>query len=84
MTAEECLKKNFCYPDQAKNIIPRDGIPFSNFERIEKSMIEFAQHHVEEALKAASENARVKYPLRDDNDVFKPSILNAYPLSNIK
>jgi hypothetical protein len=63
-------------------------------------MRDYAKLHVEEALKAASENAYVEYidlntneifdytdVITDDNvgaDVNKKSILNAYPIENIK
>ena len=56
-------------------------------EDVAKGMIEFAKLHVEQALKEASENGQAKY----DNvfevyvsEVDKDSILNSYPLSNIK
>ena len=62
------------------------------WEVIEKLPIEFAKLHVEEALKDASENFTLK--LKDDVDelcmfddwleVDKQSIINAYPLDNIK
>lgn len=66
---------------------------------VEKAMIEFAKLHVQEALKQASENVAVKehcispYDCQTcKNDICeKPikyieqsSILNAYPLENIK
>jgi hypothetical protein len=48
------------------------------------ALIEFAKLHVEEALKAASENAEV---ICDSSDIFqsidKDSILNSYPLTVI-
>jgi len=48
-------------------------------------MIGFAKMHVEAALKAASENTEV---ICDSSDIFQSideeSILNAYPLNNIK
>lgn len=49
-------------------------------------MIEFAKLHVEAALKAASENAETRYiPYTDDEyEIDKNSILNSYPLDNIK
>jgi hypothetical protein len=66
----------------------------------EKEKISFAKRHCEAALKAASENSYVEYidldtkeifdytdVITDDNvgaDVNKKSILNAYPLKNIK
>lgn len=52
---------------------------------IERIMIEFAKLHVEAALKEASENAEmnlIKYT--DDYEIDRYSILNAYPLENIK
>ena len=55
---------------------------------LEKIMIEFAKLHVEMALKEASENAELKYRINDiscnDKILDKKSILNAYPLTNIK
>ena len=57
-------------------------------------MIEFAKLHVEQALKEASENAKVqniypKYVLNEHDEfeyfiVNKDSILNSYPLENVK
>ena len=63
-------------------------------------MKDYAKFHVEAALKSASENAYVEYidlntneifdytdVITDDNvraDVNKKSILNAYPIENIK
>jgi hypothetical protein len=51
-------------------------------------MIGFAKMHVEAALKAASENAIAKNNFSDygtgDTWVDEKSILNAYPLNNIK
>ena len=56
-----------------------------------KKAIEFAKLHVEAALKTASENAETDYELGNPFDpnsryeiVNKESILNAYPLENIK
>lgn len=56
---------------------------------VEKDMIEFAKMHVEEALKQASEKVElVKYKLlngvKNATYVYKPSIIKAYPLENIK
>ena len=47
-------------------------------------MIEFAKYHVEQALKAASENVIVHDDAFEEAKVDKDSILNAYPLENIK
>jgi len=50
-----------------------------------KEMIEFAKLHVEAALKAAAENADTRLIIyTDDEEIDKSSILNAYPLTNIK
>ena len=57
---------------------------------VEKAMIEFTKYHVEAALKQASEQAKVKikqgelgaFDMRPS--VKKKSIINAYPLKNIK
>jgi hypothetical protein len=57
---------------------------------IEKAMIEFAKLHVEAALKEASEKADTIYVEEDGcatgdyYEVDKDSILNSYPLTNIK
>jgi hypothetical protein len=60
------------------------------YTNIEQFMIEFAKLHVEAALKQASEQAKVKvkqgelgaFDMRPS--VKKKSIINAYPLTNIK
>jgi putative aminopeptidase FrvX len=55
-----------------------------------EDLIEFAKMHVEEALKQASGKAKVKITQGDFGvfdtrpSVKKKSILNAYPLENIK
>ena len=46
-----------------------------------EAMKEFAKLHVEAALKAASENADL---IETDGDIDRKTILNAYPLNNIK
>jgi len=71
-SAEEILKHNEsnAYYDQ-------------NSEYRIKSMIEFAKLHVTEALKQASENAE-SYIQGESMVIDKDSILNAYPLENIK
>lgn len=56
------------------------------YEQVKKLMIEFAQLHVEAALKAASEQAKLKYQEFGDLElegIDKKSILNAYPKENI-
>lgn len=63
------------------------GKPFS-IESIYNNMIEFAKLHVQAALKAADDNADVKVIDVDMTgsiwDVDSDTILNAYPLENIK
>jgi hypothetical protein len=47
-------------------------------------MIEFAKLHVEKALKNASEDVELETYGNFGNSVNKDSILNSYPLENIK
>jgi len=61
------------------------------YTNIEQFMIEFAKLHVQAALKEASEKAKIKYEYSGntgseycDEYVDHNSILNAYPLTNIK
>jgi len=56
---------------------------FVNEEEVKDAMIEFAKYHVAEALKLASENY---LHIFEGELIFlnKESILNAYPLENIK
>jgi negative regulator of sigma E activity len=60
---------------------------------VTKAMVEFAKIHVQEALKQASQNVKTKEEWWQDNGnpngfsytaVDRDSILNAYPLTNIK
>jgi len=59
------------------------------FDDIERAMIRFAEYHVQNSLKAASENAKVKTHTESWGDyetsynVDTNSILNSYPLDNI-
>ena len=75
-TAEEFLKRENLPTD----ILSGDDINYA--------MVAFAKLHVEAALKEASENAELKYRINDiscnDKILDKKSILNAYPLTNIK
>jgi hypothetical protein len=50
----------------------------------EEIMIEFTKIHVEAALKEASEDVELETYGNFGNSVNKDSILNAYPLENIK
>ncbi len=78
-TAEELLKNNFL-------LIENDKTCEAHTHLVVKQMIEFAKLHVEAALKEASEKAYY----RDTNGFIetssenKQSILNSYPLTNIK
>ena len=51
---------------------------------IKKAMIEFAKLHVEAALEEANRKVIVTYYYDEGIRVNKDSILNAYPLENIK
>ena len=53
-------------------------------KNIKKAMIEFAKLHVEAALKEANRKVIVTYYYDEGIRVNKDSILNAYPLTNIK
>lgn len=57
-------------------------------EKVISLMIEFAKLHVKEALKQASKKAscKIKHYALEESDyiVDKDSILNSYPLENIK
>ena len=57
-----------------------------SIEDAKEAMIEFAKLHVTAALKNASENSETKWIKYTDHDyeVDKDSILNSYPLKNIK
>lgn len=72
-------KSNYSYT-QVENFIPHEWVILA--------MKSFAQGHVTQALQAAAENAETKLRLgRIDGPmevVNKESILNAYPLTNIK
>ena len=79
-TAEEFLKRE----DLPTDILSGDDINYA--------MIEFAKLHVEAALKAADEKAEVEEiwdnPINPSMGISygvdKDSILNSYPLENIK
>ena len=54
-------------------------------EGVQEAMIEFAKLHVEAALKSAAFGAYTKdVKFTEDVEVDQESILNAYPLENIK
>jgi hypothetical protein len=73
MTAEECLNS---YVDDYYEI---------STEGAKNAMIEFAKYHVEKALKKAAQEAEINFEVYiDDYEINRDSILNAYPLENIK
>lgn len=71
MTAEDFLEDYL-----HKNAVPWHPDLDRIYGQINIAMIQFAEYHVEQALKQAS----IKVSTRDIQD----SILNAYPLENIK
>ena len=82
-TAAEFLKN---FNEEENNI---DKLYYDSY--VKKAMIKFAKMHVQEALRLASVEAEVEHELSNPYDpnseyqiVNKDSILNAYPLENIK
>ena len=82
-TSEEFLKN---FNEEENNI---DKLYYDSY--VKKAMIKFAKMHVQEALRLASVEAEVEHELSNPYDpnseyqiVNKDSILNAYPLENIK
>jgi hypothetical protein len=56
----------------------------NTFTSNHQAMIAFAKIHVEAALKSAVENAELTRDSANNEIIDKDSILNAYPLENIK
>jgi hypothetical protein len=86
-TADEFLNKEYYL------IVLDSKDTWVNVGDMERAMIEFAKLHVIEALKAASERAFTEstspaiggcIECNETGCVNKESILNAYPLTNIK
>ena len=76
ITAEEFMTQH----DSMR--MPR-GVTYQ--KEIGEAMIEFAKLHVEAALKAASEKSCIQIDEHELScSVDKKSILNSYPLTNIK
>ena len=73
ITAEEYIMEN-------TDIITMAG----NKQKVSKAMIEFAKLHVKAALKEASEKAEWKGYTLAAVEICNYSILDAYPLENIK
>ena len=81
ITAEDILREYIDFDDINGNDTV-ELLPLT----ITDIMVEFAAIHVEAALKSASENAEMKWVKYTEHDyeIDKDSILNSYPLSNIK
>ena len=75
MTAKEFINKNSYF-------ILNADTPMGN--TLKEAMIEFAKYHVEQALKAASEQAESYVIGGLVSEVDRESILNAYSELNIK
>lgn len=75
MTAEQYFKSEIPYGSITEMMTDGDILYHAR---------EFAKMHVKAALEAASESARLVTNLYYEKEVNKNSILNAYPLSNIK
>ena len=71
-TAEEICNKQFF------------GFKGELWVGVHKAMVEFARLHVEAALKEANRKVIVTYYYDEGIRVNKDSILNAYPLTNIR
>jgi hypothetical protein len=86
---KELMEKDNQIPT-AEQFLNRDESGVFNQVDIAQAMIEFAKLHVEAALKAASEKAETLYEPHWSGEqegstcIDKDSILNAYPLTNIK
>lgn len=69
-----------------KEFLPKNSNGMYSRNEVEKAMTEFAKMHVEAALEAASVTVifweKFSYKHRAEHD--KDSILNSYPLENIK
>lgn len=77
-TAEEILKNSETWEEDYSTVSKYDA---------EQAMIEFAKLHVQKALESAAKNGKAHhtYPWnRSDPYVIESSILESYPLENIK
>jgi hypothetical protein len=92
-TVEEFLVKSdvFSKPEISNfNLVLHRDAHMQAQRNIKHAMIEFAKLHVEAALNAASESKSLCTAYTDDgldykeNILCKESVLNAYPLKNIK
>lgn len=80
MTAEEFVKYHIHANYNFKGF---DKAEFTGID-MKKMMINFAKHHVKEALKTASEVADTTHLGGGFTVVDEKTILNSYPLENIK
>jgi len=88
ITSEEVLVKNgvFNKPEISNFnlIIHRDSYILAQ-KNIKKAMIEFAKYHVEAALKESCNNVKHVHKEYDKTFIIdKESIIECYPLTNIK
>lgn len=75
MTARLILSSKETYDKEYFTVSKHDAL---------EAMIEFAKLHVEAALKEAGQKASMDEPIIRVFYINKDSILNAYPLTNIK
>ena len=87
----ECMKPNQNKMPTAEEVMqnhldPHDRLRVSKcYDMTLEAMKEFAKLHVEAALKAASEKAKIDKSVTFGwEKVDRPSILKSYPLDNIK
>ena len=82
-TAEVILENEW---NKNKNNYPFNEIYIGEKIAINNAMIEFAKYHVEQALEKAYQNSEIIYPEENNfiESIDKESILNSYPLENIK
>lgn len=90
-TAEEVLKQNHCSAYLLQNVLSPDGIEGTHYDRLIKSMLQFAELHVQAALEAAEKGAKASIIYADYNDFSKGigegaqvDCIGDYPLENIK
>ena len=80
MTAEEFLNQHLTISHFYDDITDQMVVPSS---QLEQAMVDFAKMHVVQALKKASKKSKNKEGFIVDVKLTN-SILNAYPLTNIK
>ncbi len=80
MTAEQWVNNRFEKQIQGE---PSSPDIYASKQSVVESHIIFAKYHIELALKAASKNVIIDGH-KQEYELDKNSILNAYPLTNIK